>query len=289
MGKRLGQHFLRSPSVLENILFAAAVQPGDPVLEIGPGEGVLSERLLETGALLTVVELDPVLADGLERRWEGHPRFRLIRGDILKTDLSAEALFGGIPGEVAPGQKKAENPHLTYAVVANLPYYLSTPLLFRLTEMRHRFSRLVLMVQKEVARRMVSTPKDGKAYGSLSIAAAHAFTLDWVCSVPPSAFKPPPKVDSAVISLQPLPAELSPAAEKAFLYHIKMLFTRRRKQMLSGLSADMAASKAEGKAQISPRNWAEVEALVGKRRAESLNPAEHLKVFRLLYPGEVDS
>jgi 16S rRNA (adenine1518-N6/adenine1519-N6)-dimethyltransferase len=260
MGKRLGQHFLHSPTVLDAIVAAAAPQPDEPVLEIGPGTGALTERLLERQVRLAAVELDPALVASLAERWSGEPRLRLIEGDVLHVDLSPRALFGD------------ERP---YAVVANLPYYLSTPLLFRMAAGRAFFSRLLLMVQDEVARRMAAGPQAGKVYGSLSVAIQHAFTVRAVLRVAPGAFRPPPRVDSAVVELRPRPPELAPGREAWFFEHIKRLFSRRRKLMISGLR--------EAGQHLAPEAWAELEALVADRRAETLTPEEHLRVFRLLY------
>jgi 16S rRNA (adenine1518-N6/adenine1519-N6)-dimethyltransferase len=260
MGKRLGQHFLHSPEVLDAIVRAAAPQPGEAVLEIGPGTGALTERLLAQEVRLAAVELDPALLAALAGRWSGHPRLRLIEGDVLRIDLSPAALFGaGAP----------------YAVIANLPYYLSTPLLFRLAASRPFFTRLLLMVQDEVAQRMAAGPQAGKVYGSLSVAIQYAFSVRLVLRVPPGAFRPPPRVHSALIELRPRPAELPPGREAWFFEHIKRLFSRRRKLMISGLR--------DAGQHLPPPQWAELEAIVAERRAETLSPAEHLQVFRLLY------
>ncbi|HKI98993.1 MAG TPA: 16S rRNA (adenine(1518)-N(6)/adenine(1519)-N(6))-dimethyltransferase RsmA [bacterium] len=263
MGKRLGQHFLHDRSVLDAIVVAAALRPGEPVLEIGPGAGALTERLLAAGARLAAVELDPTLLSELEARWGADPRLHLIEGDILRIELAPQALFGG------------DEP---YAVIANLPYYLSTPLLFRMAAGRSFFSRLLLMVQDEVALRMAAGPQDGKDYGSLSVAIQHAFTVRRVLRVPPGAFRPPPKVHSAVVELRPRPPELPPGREAWFFEHIKRLFSRRRKLMISGLR--------EAGQHLPPEQWAQLEALVADRRAETLTPEEHLQVFRLLYSSQ---
>ena len=257
MGKRYGQHFLRSASVLDRIVAEAAPAPGEPVLEIGPGEGALTERLLRLGARLTAVEIDPALCARLRERFGEAPGFRLIEGDILKTALEPEALFG------AAGR---------YAVIANLPYYLSTPLFFRLIAERRHLSRLVLMVQREIAERLVALPVDGKAYGALSVAAHHAFAMRRLFPVPPGAFRPPPKVDSAVVEFRPREAELPPEAERRFLEHVKRLFTQRRKLMRSTLRREWPALEAG--------TLAELDALIGERRPEALSPEEHLAVFR---------
>lgn len=258
MGRRLGQHFLHSAAVLDAIVAQAALQPDEPVLEVGPGQGALTGRLLATGARVTAVELDPVLARNLTERWGERPNFQLVNGDILRMDLSPQALFG------------TSQP---YAVVANLPYYLTTPLLFRLMACRHAHSRLLLMVQEEVAERLVATPRDGKAYGSLSVAAQCAYRMAIVLRVSPGAFRPPPKVRSAVVTFTPLPAG-DPAKERAFQEHVKMLFAARRKRMVGTLARHRPPWPAG--------HLATAMDVVGERRPEALTPAEHLKVFRLL-------
>jgi 16S rRNA (adenine1518-N6/adenine1519-N6)-dimethyltransferase len=257
MGKRYGQHFLRSHAVLEKIAAAAEIAGAEPVLEIGPGEGALTELLLRAGAKLVAVEIDPDLAASLRQRFG--ERLRIVEGDILKTALEPEALFG----QAAP-----------YAVIANLPYYLSTPLLFRLIAARRHLSRLVLMLQREVAERIVAGPQDGKDYGSLSIAAQHAFSVQRLFTVPPGAFRPPPKVDSAVVRLVPREPLLTEAAEAAFFEHVKRLFTRRRKLMLPGLLKE--------RPELTDAQRGELDRMIGTRRAEALTPEEHLEVFRVV-------
>lgn len=259
MGRRYGQHFLRSAAVLDQIAAAAEAAPGEAVLEIGPGEGALTERLLASGARLTAVEIDPDLCERLRSRFGGREAFRLMQGDILKTGLDPETLFG-----------TAER----YAVVANLPYYLTTPLLLRMIAERARISRLVLMVQREIAERLVAAPADGKAYGSLSIVAQHAFAMRRLFTVPPGAFRPPPKVDSAVVSFWPKPLLLAPDLELAYLEHVKRLFMARRKLMRSTLRREFA--------EASEARLSEAQALIGDRRPESLTPEEHLAVYRVL-------
>jgi 16S rRNA (adenine1518-N6/adenine1519-N6)-dimethyltransferase len=125
-----------------------------------------------------------------------------------------------------------------------------------------------------VAERIVAAPSDGKDYGSLSIAAQHAFTVQRLFTVPPGAFRPPPKVDSAVVRLVPRAPLLDEAAEAAFLEHVKRLFTRRRKLMLPGLLHD--------RPELTDAQRGQLEQLIGKRRAEALTPEEHLGVFRVL-------
>jgi 16S rRNA (adenine1518-N6/adenine1519-N6)-dimethyltransferase len=258
MGRRLGQHFLHSAAVLDAIVAEAALQPGELVLEVGPGQGALTGRLLAAGAQVTAVELDATLARRLKERWGAHPGFQLIEGDILRMDLSPPGLFG------------ADRP---YAVVANLPYYLTTPLLFRFMEQRAGHTRLLLMVQEEVAERLVAEPRDGKVYGSLSVAAQCAYRMAIVLRVPPGAFRPPPKVRSAVVTFTPLPAG-DAAEQRAFQEHVKMLFAARRKRMGSTLARHHPPWPAG--------RLAAALAVVGERRPEALTPAEHLQVFRVL-------
>lgn len=259
MGKKLGQHFLHSPTVLDGIMEAARLVPAEPVLEPGPGRGVLTRRLLEAGARVAAVELDEGLCGGLRERWGGHGAFSLVQGDILAVDLAPRALFG------------AEAP---YAVISNLPYHISTPFFFRIIAHRAYCSRMVLMVQKEIAQRLVASPEDGKVYGSLSVAAHHAFYMRYLFTVPPGAFRPPPKVDSAVVAFQPKPAQLPAAGETKFLDYVKLAFTTRRKQMMGPLLKQhpgMSDSQREA-----------IGAIVAKRRAETLSPDEHLRVFQLI-------
>ncbi len=259
MGRKLGQHFLVSQAHLDRLLEVAAVRPGEPVLEVGPGRGALTERLLAAGARVTAVELDPALAGALRVRWAAEPRFRLIEADILRTPLDAAALFG------------REEP---YAVIANLPYYLTTPLLFRFIRERQRFTRLLLMVQREVADRMAAAPADGHAYGSLSIAAQVACSVRLVLRVPPGAFHPRPRVESAVVELRPLPGRLEPEAEQGFQEHVKGLFSQRRKRLSGTLTRARPAWPAD--------RLAAALAQVGERRPEALSPAEHVALYARL-------
>lgn len=259
MGKRLGQHFLRSAPVLDAIVERARLRPGEPVLEVGPGEGALTGRLLAAGARVTAVEVDPALALALRQHWGERPGFRLIEGDALALDLAPRALFG----DDAP-----------YAVIANLPYYLSTPLLFRFIAARTAHSRLLLMLQQEVAERMAAGPEQGKVYGSLSVAARCAYAAEVALRVPPGAFRPPPKVHSAVVALTPRPPVLPPEQEQAFQQHVKMLFAARRKRLASTL--------ARHEPPWPPERLAAAQAIVGERRPEALEPEEHLRVFGIL-------
>lgn len=259
MGRKFGQHFLVNPHVLDRLMERAAVRPGEPILEVGPGRGALTERLLAAGARVAAVEIDPVLIAHLNARWGRTPAFRSIPGDILDTSLDAAALFG------------SETP---YAVIANLPYYLTTPLLFRFMRERWRFVRLLIMVQREVADRIVASPSDGHAYGSLSIAAQHAFSVERLLRVPATAFNPRPKVESAVVALVPRPPRWPPDIESGFLDHVKGLFSQRRKHLAGTLRRTQPPWPSE--------RLEAALAVVGERRPEALSPEEHARVYALL-------
>ncbi|MDH4225505.1 MAG: 16S rRNA (adenine(1518)-N(6)/adenine(1519)-N(6))-dimethyltransferase RsmA [Deltaproteobacteria bacterium] len=273
MGKKYGQHFLRSPQILNAIVAGAGLAPLEAVLEIGPGGGALTERLLEGGGYVHAVEIDPHWCAQLREGLGENPRFRLTEGDIRKLDLSPCGLFGAVAWGDDSGMAGRDGA-APYVVVANLPYYLTTELLFRLARHRGVFSRLVLMVQKEVALRMAAGPDGGKTYGSLSIAAQHAFQVEFLFGVPPGAFSPPPKVESAVVRLKPRPPAMDGPDEARFFDHVKRLFTKRRKVLLTTLKGMYPEVPAGG--------WAELETRLAKKRPEELTPEAHEEIFRLI-------
>nr|WP_297049252.1 MULTISPECIES: 16S rRNA (adenine(1518)-N(6)/adenine(1519)-N(6))-dimethyltransferase RsmA [unclassified Thermosynechococcus] len=217
--KRFGQHWLRSESVLAQIIAAAELHTGDRVLEIGPGRGALTRPLLASGAEVIAVELDRDLCGQLQRQL-GSERFQLIAGDILRLDLA---------------------PLGCNKVVANIPYNITGPLLGHLLgsiarPRRPAFERLVLLVQKEIGDRLMASPAS-KAYGALSVRVQFLATCEKVCAVPPRAFQPPPKVDSVVICLRPhgtLPRVRSPQWLETLL---KQGFATRRKMLANALKS----------------------------------------------------
>jgi len=186
--KRFGQHFLVSDSVIARIVEAAGLSAGDPVLEIGPGPGVLTVALLRAGAEVTAVELDRDLADYLR---VALPQLHLVQADAARTDLDAL-----LP---APG----------WRCVSNLPYNVGTRILLRLLMHQPPAERLVLMLQREVAERLLAPPGD-RHRGSLTVAVQARARVERVCRVPAGAFRPPPRVESAVIALFPTPVEQVP-------------------------------------------------------------------------------
>jgi len=250
--KGLGQHFLTEPGVVKTILDRAALDPALPVIEIGPGLGALTLPLLERGFSVTAVEIDRGLAGWLETEvapaWPG--RLRVIPADILEVDLAAEARQSG--GRVS--------------VLGNLPYQISTPLLFRLLDARDCIAQAVLMFQREVADRLTAEP-GGKDYGRLSVAFSLLAQVERLLEVNPAVFFPRPKVGSTVLRVvfrdAPQPALDS---ERGFFEVVKAAFAQRRKTLRNALAAVYPPDRVEAAlraASIEPG-----------RRAETLSPAE---------------
>ena len=213
--KRLGQNFLIDPNIVRKIVAAAELAPEDTVLEIGPGRGILTDALSRAAKRVVAVEIDPQLHHLLEKRQADWPNVELVCADALT--YSMEAVPAGA------------------IVVANLPYYISTPLLFRLLDHRNRFSRLVLMLQNEVADRLVA--KAGSAdYGVLSVMAQYAADITKVFRVSAQCFRPRPEVGSAVVLLRTKKESvLSPQEEPTFAAVVKAAFAHRRKMLVNSL------------------------------------------------------
>ena len=213
--KRFGQNFLRAPHVVAGILAAAELAPEEAVVEIGPGLGALTDPLLGTGARLTAFEVDRDLAAALvERR---SPRLTVHLGDVLQADWPA--LLTTPP----------------YKLVANLPYNISSQVLFKILDHRDLFSRLVLMFQKEVGDRLLAGPAT-RDYGILSVLVQNWYAVTRVVRVSPGSFFPPPKVESVVLRFDPRPQPLAPVAdEDAFRRLVKAVFAQRRKTLRNGL------------------------------------------------------
>lgn len=213
--KRFGQNFLRDRSVIDKIMAAAALDSSDRVLEIGPGMGALTDRLLESGATLTAFEVDRDLgAELLARRDE---RLSVHVGDALKLDWTA--LLPAPP----------------YKLVANLPYNISSQILFKILDHRALFAGLVLMFQKEVGDRIVAAPST-RDYGILSVLMQTWYQVERVVKVPPGAFFPPPKVDSVVLHFTPLDCPRAEVAdETCYRRLVKGAFAQRRKTLRNSL------------------------------------------------------
>jgi 16S rRNA (adenine1518-N6/adenine1519-N6)-dimethyltransferase len=215
--KRFGQHFLRDRQIIERILSAAALQPDDRVLEIGPGQGVLTSPLLERVGQVVVMEVDRDLAEGLRRR--AAPNLQVHEGDALRMDWVQ--ILAGEP----------------YKLIANLPYNISSQIVFKILEHRQHFRQLVLMFQKEVGDRLCAS-HDTRDYGILSVLCQLHYQIRRVAVVPPGAFSPPPKVDSVVLHFEPLPAPRVPVADEVFFRRVvKAAFAQRRKTLRNTLIA----------------------------------------------------
>ncbi|MEA1923941.1 MAG: 16S rRNA (adenine(1518)-N(6)/adenine(1519)-N(6))-dimethyltransferase RsmA [Pseudomonadota bacterium] len=226
--KRLGQHFLRDRQVISRIIDLAAPKPGESVLEIGPGEGVLTAALLESGARVVAVETDGDLWEPLEKRFSSIPEtdFSLQRGDFLKTDLDKII-------------SESRNLSAPVAVVANIPYQITTPILFRLIKYRHLFSRAILMMQEEVAARLVAEP-GSRDYGRLTVGVGLYCDIDSGFKVSPNAFSPKPKVWSRVVRFEFRDQPRYPVADPALLERLVFtLFSQRRKQIINPLKGMM--------------------------------------------------
>jgi 16S rRNA (adenine1518-N6/adenine1519-N6)-dimethyltransferase len=253
LSKKLGQNFLLDAKVLDGIIDAAEIKPGDTVLEIGPGIGTLTERLAEAGADVTAVEIDGRLVEVLKQTLAGYESVKILHGDILKIDISQE-----IASE-------------KYKVVANLPYYITTPILMKFLEERLPVELLVTMVQKEVAERIVAAP-GGKDYGALTVAAQYYTEPEIMFIVPPRAFVPAPEVESAVIRCKVRSEPpVSVRSEKSFFQVVRAAFGQRRKTLGNALKT-LGLSK-EGVQNILDR--AGVDAV---RRGEQLSLAEFAQV-----------
>ena len=212
--KRFGQHFLCDPNVIDHIVAAVAPRPGERLVEIGPGRGVLTDALLHAGCDLWAIEIDRDLVALLERRYRDAANFHLVTGDALRTDYRAFVHDGQL-----------------LRLVGNLPYNVSTPLLFQLLAQRELIEDMHFMLQKEVVDRLAAAP-GSKVYGRLSVMVQYHCTVEPLFDVPPSAFAPPPKVDSAVVRLTPR-AHIEPAAKDPALLEklVNLCFQQRRKTL----------------------------------------------------------
>lgn len=269
--KRFGQHWLTDASVLERIVAAADLQPGESVLEVGPGRGALTERLLATPlAELQAIELDRDLVAGLRQRFAGDQRFQLLEGDVLRLDLP-----------------------LADKVVANIPYNITGPLLERLVGRLDRplavpYRRLVLLVQQEVGER-IRAVAGSSAFSALSVRLQLLASCRSVCTVPPRCFQPPPRVMSEVIVLDPLPpsGRLQPELAGRLEGLLRRCFAARRKMLrntLAGLWSEGELAERAGRAgvvlqqrpqELSPQQWVELTRQLGppaEKPAASFSP-----------------
>ncbi len=229
--KRFGQNFLRDTRVVEQILQWADPRPGQHWLEIGPGQGALTLPLLQRTGALTAIELDRDLITPLKLKAERYGQLRIVQADALKTDCCALRV------DTAP-----------WHVIGNLPYNISTPLIFHLLQQIHCIADMHFMLQKEVVDRLTAQP-GSKAWGRLSVMVQLQCEAEFLFAVPPEAFYPPPKVDSAIVALRP---RARPLAEGPLLQRVERVaaatFNQRRKTLRNNLRQliDAEAMQAAG-------------------------------------------
>ena len=241
--KRFGQHFLTDGSVIDAIVDAVNPKPGEALVEIGPGLGAMTNPLAARCGRLTVIELDRDLAQRLRQK----PGLNVIEADVLNVDFALLA--------AQHGQR--------LRVVGNLPYNISTPILFHLLGFAEHVIDQHFMLQKEVVERMASSPGN-KAYGRLSVMLQWRYDIESIIDVPPEAFDPPPRVDSAVVRMVPLPPQHAPALDAVLLEElVRVAFSQRRKLLRHTLGR-----------WLEERHYA--GAFDAQRRAEEVPVAEYL-------------
>jgi len=253
--KRLGQNFLIDPNIVRKIVSAAGLAPNDPVLEIGPGRGILTAALCRSGCHVTAIEIDPRLHSYVSKEHAGFPNLDLVLGDAMTYPI--------------------ENLPKGTVVVANLPYYISTPLLFRLLQERGRFPHMVLMLQDEVANRLAATPGTPE-YGILSVMAQYAADITKVFKVSPNCFRPRPEVGSAVVRLDTKEDRTLPLDdEPRFAAIVKGAFAHRRKTLMNSL-------RDEGHDQDTVLEALRTLSLASTARAEVLSVDDFIGLTRLI-------
>lgn len=260
--KRFAQHWLKDGSVLQVIVTAAELEPDAKVLEIGPGTGRLTRRLLSAGASVTAVEVDRDLCRLLRQQFEGEPNFHLLEADFLKLPLPDDAKW----------------------VVANIPYNITSPILDKVLGSPEapveQFQGIVLLAQKEIALRLQATPGT-KAYGAMSVRCQYLADCQLVCEVSPRAFTPPPKVTSAVIQIRPRPFPQPARDPRWFALLVRQGFATRRKMLrnvLRSLVDRDAISSALESLGLNPLS-----------RAEALSVADWVAFSDLVLPARLAS
>lgn len=270
--KSLGQHFLTDDTHLSRIVAAAELTKDDTVLEIGPGPGTLTRLLAAQAGRVIAVELDTRLIEPLRAQFANQPHVEIVHGDILEMDVDELVKVG--KEEIATvdmnPQSTIRNPQ--FKIVANLPYYITSAVLRHILEASVKPTVAVLMVQKEVAERIVAQPGD---LSLLAISVQFYAQARIVHRVPAGAFRPPPKVDSAVLRLDllPEPAVADVDVEK-FFDVVRAGFSQKRKQLLNSLSAGLRLSKLEIESRL------HTVGIDPKRRAETLSLHEWGELYR---------
>ena len=256
--KRFGQHFLTDSGVIDAIVQAIDPQPGEALIEIGPGLGALTAPLLARTRALTVIELDRDLAARLRAR----AGLEVIEADVLRVDFGALAAAA----TAATAATMAQPPRLR--IVGNLPYNISTPILFHLLGAAEFVRDQHFMLQREVVQRMAAAP-GGKDYGRLSVMLQWRYRIEPVLEVPPTAFEPPPRVDSAVVRMAPLQRALDAAQAALLGQAVTVAFSQRRKLLRHTLGRWLAERGHEHDFDL-------------QRRAEEVPVQEYVALARAL-------
>ncbi|MFQ5899445.1 MAG: 16S rRNA (adenine(1518)-N(6)/adenine(1519)-N(6))-dimethyltransferase RsmA [Candidatus Methylomirabilia bacterium] len=257
--RALGQHFLRDRRVAQAVVDLARLGKDDLCVEIGPGEGALTWLLAERAGRLVALEMDESLLAGLARQLARRDHVELRLADARRFDFTT-----------VPALRPAQQGRVV--VVGNLPYSVAKPILAQLLEARGAISEMVLMLQREVAER-VAAPPGSKRYGALSLLCQLHCDIHLAFIVPPGAFRPPPRVDSAVVKLAALPASRLPLADEAvFRRVVKAAFSHRRKSLANALAGGLHLSVETS------RGWLTAAGINPMRRAESLSLEEFARL-----------
>lgn len=250
--KRFGQNFLVSEGVINKILKAVHAREDQQIVEIGPGLGALTEPLCQSGARLTAVELDRDLAGRIEERYAQHSNFQLICQDALKVDFSQ--IYG---------------PDQPLRIIGNLPYNISTPLIFHLLQYAGQITDMHFMLQKEVVERMAAKPGTSD-YGRLSVMVQYHCDVEPLIMVPPGSFDPAPKVDSAVVRLSPRTFPNEVASLDQLERIVRSAFNNRRKTLRNSLRNELPAERIEA------------QGIDSGLRPENLSVADYVKLANCL-------
>jgi len=266
--KGLGQHFLVDSRPLISMLNAAELSPEDEVLEIGPGLGVLTRELCLTAKQVVAVEKDRQLVPILEDLTRDFKNICILEADVLKLDLEKlrESHFEG-----------------NFKVVANLPYYITSPIIMKIIENRHLIPLAVLMVQKEVAQRLTATPAS-KDYGILTIAVNMYADVKMICTVSKNSFLPPPKVESAVVQILLRQKPRVEVDEEFFFKVVEAAFGERRKTLKNSLSRRLNIPGINAEVIAKALEVAEIDPM---RRGETLSIEEYAKLVEALKKSQL--
>ena len=266
--KSLGQNFVTDPAVTEGIIEAAGAGPEDLVIEIGPGLGVITSKAAQNCGKLVAIEIDKKLLPILAETVGWQPNVKILNEDILQADL--EKIIE--EESVLPGGSRAEHVRL----IGNLPYYITTPILNKLMALPGLFTSLTIMVQKEVAEKMMAAP-GAKNYGPLSINVQYFCEIEYIMDVPKEVFLPQPKVDSSVLTLHVRDEKrVHPEDEALFFEVVKAGFSQRRKTLSNSLTG------VRGKDRDTVVRALESAGVDPKRRAETLSLEEFANVANRL-------